>query len=100
MADACDASVADGERRGHAVARVHREEAAVDEVYVQRAAARDPAVIAIPIVVIVVAPARTGREWYRCRGGRTLDESAARKAPALFVFAHVLSLFASVCRAT
>ena len=101
MTDARDASVADGERRGHAVARVHRQEAAVDEVYVRRVAARDPAVIAMPIVVIVVAPARTGGEWYRCRAGRDLDESAARKTPALFGFTHVLFPlfpFASVCQ--
>jgi hypothetical protein len=96
MPDARDASVADGERRRHAVTRVHRQEAAVDQVYVRGGAARGMAAIVIAIVVpivviVVIAPARAGGERNRRGGDGALDETSARKPPALFICAHVLS---------
>src|SRR5581483_4561079 len=69
VADARDATVADRERGRHAVARVHRQEAAVDQVYVGRGAAGGVAAIAI-MIVVVVAPVCAGGKRHRRRGYR------------------------------
>jgi hypothetical protein len=73
MADARDAAVTDGERRRDAVAAVHRQEAAIDEIHIGRLAARG--VAAVAFVVVVAGAQREGSA--RGSGCGALDESAA-----------------------
>ena len=82
--DLDDAPVADAYRRDHAVVRIERQKAAVDEVEIARAFAFR---IVPPRIVLPRRP-RCPREQRsaRCHRRRGLHEPAARQAPLLQIF--------------